>query len=257
MASGHWHESHWVGSVPGTCADLSTPALAVADNGDQTVTATITGGEADAANVVRFLRYWQGGTWQLFGSRTGPGTVGPVAMLPGAYLFKVDSTVDACNVVGDLVTLLVRGISVGAIKPAVRHWLMSRPEIAAVVGERIYPGKVPQTERDYPRIVLRRISGRHENHLVGPSNVMTTTLELTCAATTHDAAETLGKLVVGTEVEPALDGFAGTIGPAGEQVVIQAATLQDQHDEEVSQADGSDRTEWQNVLTFAVWYEEE
>lgn len=91
----HWHASHWIGDAGSAPDPPDTPTLAVADDGDGTATATISGSTAGATNAVYtspFSGEIGGGSWTLAGSRTGDGDVS-LATGTGHFWAYVLSTV--------------------------------------------------------------------------------------------------------------------------------------------------------------------
>jgi hypothetical protein len=85
---------------------VTAPTLAVTNNDDGTATATLTDGTALATNTV-YRAAWTGAagglTWVSFGSRTGPGTVGPTAVSVGNYFWKCDTDLAGENATSNLV----------------------------------------------------------------------------------------------------------------------------------------------------------
>lgn len=94
------------------------------------------------------------------------------------------------------------------IGAALRAHLAGDGSIAALVGSRIYPIRLPQPKKDQvnlPAIVYQRISGFRFKHLRGGEALARPRYQVDCWAQTHDQATTLGNLV-----RQRLNGFSGT-----------------------------------------------
>ena len=85
-----------------------------------------------------------------------------------------------------------------------RAYLLDDAGIAAVVGTRVYPIRLPQGQIS-PSIIYTRISGFGDNHMLGPSGLSRPRLQVDCWAQSADTASTLANLV-----KERIDGFRGT-----------------------------------------------
>ncbi len=90
------------------------------------------------------------------------------------------------------------------IGAAMRSHLLADGSIAALVGTRIYPLRLPE-KQVFPAVVLTRISGIRYSHLRGAGSLARPRYQVDSWATTHDGATALGSLC-----RQRLDGFKGT-----------------------------------------------
>ncbi len=84
---------------------LASPTLALADNGDGSLTATITGSTAGTTNTLYFQAVQGqlgGSTWMSAGSRSGDGTL-TATIAPGYYWWYVASTLAPDEAVSNMV----------------------------------------------------------------------------------------------------------------------------------------------------------
>ena len=86
---------------------------------------------------------------------------------------------------------------------ALRAHLLADASIAALVGARIYPLRLPQ-KAVMPSIVIQRVSGVRFGHLRGGGSLARPRYQVDCWAATHDAATALGTLC-----RQRLDGYTG------------------------------------------------
>lgn len=101
------------------------------------------------------------------------------------------------------------------IRPALRAFLLADAGIAAVVGTRVYPIKIPQGIK-LASIVYTRISGPGDYFMEGPSGLVRHRLQLDSWAPTADAATALANLV-----KDRVDGYSGVMGTGGIAVNVQ------------------------------------
>jgi hypothetical protein len=100
------------------------------------------------------------------------------------------------------------------IRPALREWLLTNSNIAAVVGTRIYPVILGQGATD-PSIVYNLISELNDHHMEGPSGLVMVRMQIDAYAQLHDDAAELANLV-----KEALDGYSGLMGTVQVQGVF-------------------------------------
>ncbi len=105
-------------------------------------------------------------------------------------------------------------------------------QIAALVGTRIYPLRMPQ-KQVLPSIVLTRIVGGRDAHLRGSGSLAHPLYQVDCWAATHAAALALGKLC-----RLRLAGYQGTwtddaSPPTLVRVSIAFADERDLYDEDI------------------------
>lgn len=108
-----------------------------------------------------------------------------------------------------------------------RSYLLAAPAIAALVGTRVYPLRLPQ-KATFPAIVLQRISDVRWSHLRGAGSLARPRFQVDCWATTHLAATQLGSLC-----RARLAGFAGTFTDAESPATVirvQAIVMDSEQD---------------------------
>lgn len=119
--------------------------------------------------------------------------------------------------------------------------LAAHAGVAALVGTRIYPVSLPQTPT-LPAVTYRLVSQPTDHVFTETaSDVKMANFRIQCWDTSYKAAGTLG-----TQVEAALDAFAGVLGGAGGYrcwiTLTNAIDL------------GDDATSWKRrILEFEVW----
>lgn len=91
------------------------------------------------------------------------------------------------------------------IKPAIRQKLLQNTAITALVGQRIYPSRMPQ-DMQFPSIVVTVISGNSENHMQNADRLIYSTVQLDILSLSEDQAYQIAEYV-----RNSLDGFSGTI----------------------------------------------
>lgn len=111
------------------------------------------------------------------------------------------------------------------IRPALRAFLLADAGIAAVVGTRVYPIKIPQGV-NAASIVYTRISGAGDYHMAGPSGLAMPRYQLDSWAPTADAATALANLI-----KDRISGFRGVMGTGPIAVTVQGAFLLDERED--------------------------
>ncbi len=111
------------------------------------------------------------------------------------------------------------------IRPALRAFLLADTGIAAVVGTRVYPIKIPQGV-NAASIVYTRISGRGIYHMGGPSGLAMPRYQVEAWAPKADDATTLANLI-----KDRIDGFRGVMGAGAEAVTVQGVFLLDERED--------------------------
>jgi hypothetical protein len=90
------------------------------------------------------------------------------------------------------------------LRPALTAYLLADATISAAVGgERIHPGILPQGERR-PTIVYNLVSEVTDHHLQGPSGLVMVRMQIDAWAQTPDAADALARAI-----KLRIDGAAG------------------------------------------------
>lgn len=115
------------------------------------------------------------------------------------------------------------------VREALVSLLSADPGVAALVGDRIFPERLPQGQA-LPAITYAVIDDRERVNLSGPRGHTTTRVQV-------DALAATGKLATATDkaVRDALHGFAGTVGT----VVFTSCLRKSQNDAADADGDGT------------------
>lgn len=89
--------------------------------------------------------------------------------------------------------------------PHLRKLLVMHPDVAALVGSRVYVNQASQGQ-DVPDIVLRVIAGSPQESLEGAGGPWRRRVSVTCRATSMQVAETVGEAVLN-----AIGNFRGIV----------------------------------------------
>lgn len=92
------------------------------------------------------------------------------------------------------------------LEAALRAFVLADGNVAALVGARMHPRKLPQSPL-LPAIVYQRVATRRSHDLAGPDGVPRPRLQLTCWAASSGAAYQLAG-----GVRQRLDGYCGAMG---------------------------------------------
>lgn len=135
------------------------------------------------------------------------------------------------------------------IKEAIFRHLTTNAGLAALVGDRVYPKKLPQPKPPkkptLPAIVYHRITTPREHDQDGSANLHSPLWQFDCFATTDGQASEVARVL-----RLALDGFAGTMGGVG-GVAVDAAFVEDEQD------DYDDTTEFfRSIVDFTIMHHE-
>jgi hypothetical protein len=141
--------------------------------------------------------------------------------------------------------LAAEAAALADLRPALRAFLLADPTVAAAVGARIYPNRLPQGVRA-TAIVYRRPNRRGDHHMQGPSGLARGLWQLACWSESLDGAAALARAV-----KDRLEGWQGPMtDPDGNIVQVQGAFLETARDAY------DDDTELRGVLAeYAIWHE--
>lgn len=92
------------------------------------------------------------------------------------------------------------------MKQALRGLLLANAEVSTLVGQRIAWAVRPRQE-ELPSIALHRIDGVRDYHMLAPSGLVTSRVQVDCWAATNSQASKIS-----TAVRHALSGLRATIG---------------------------------------------
>jgi hypothetical protein len=140
-----------------------------------------------------------------------------------------------------------------SIGEALLQLLLATPELTALVGDRIYPGEVPQKpERPnplYPCIVYHEISGDSLKHLSGVTGFADSRLQFDChGLRSHEASQV--RQVLRLKLQP-YRGMAGPLFISNVEVDTGG-----RRDEYVPPIDGSDDGRYIKQIDFMVQHSE-
>ena len=135
------------------------------------------------------------------------------------------------------------------IRSALRAHLLDDAAIAAVVGARVYPLKMPQGQTG-TSIVYSRISNSGDHHMEGPSGLSSPRMQIDCWSTNPDTAASLADLV-----KERIDGFRGEIGYGGDSPSNRVRVQGVFFDSEREDYD-SDVQMYRVSRDYFIWFEE-
>lgn len=217
---------------------FTVPTLAVDDDGDGSVTCTVTNNADQVARL--YYRLNTGTAWTLHGTTlTGNGTIGDLTGLTQGALYIFQAVpYDAASTAFGAPSLCVhvRMGTTGAVSTAeqvVYALLVADVSMAAAVGTKIYPNLAPESATR-PYQVLTRIDGVQEHHVRAASGCSRVRIQLDSYADTYAAAKALARLA-----RMALDGYqsasvSDTDGGTLTNVRIRLLSDQDGFDEPIA-----------------------
>lgn len=135
------------------------------------------------------------------------------------------------------------------IRLGLRAFLLADAAIAAVVGARVFPIKMPQGEKG-TSIVYLRVSNVGDHIMSGPTRIARPRFQIDCWAGTPGAASDLANLV-----KERLDGYQGPMpyGSASPQLSVEVLGIFFQ-----SERDGydSDNELYSASRDYMIWHRE-
>lgn len=135
------------------------------------------------------------------------------------------------------------------VRVGLRAYLLADAAIAAIVGTRIHPVKLPQGQTQ-PSIVYSRVSGLGDNHMHGPSGLSRPRIQIDCWAQSVDTAASLANLV-----KERIDGFRGSMlwgeNSPEEAIVIQGIFFESEREDYDSES-----ALYRMSRDYLCWYEE-
>lgn len=123
-------------------------------------------------------------------------------------------------------------------------FLLSRPAIASLVGNRIEKLKAAQGT-PFPRIVLTQVGQESLGHLTGRGHHGAGTWQIDCQARSAAAAVELAAAVAA-----ALDGYIGTLG--SRQAAVELVNVVDDYDPD----DGADSGTYRIIQDYRLIWED-
>lgn len=120
-------------------------------------------------------------------------------------------------------------------------------QLAGTFGTRIHPVKVPQSTATLPVLVVNRESGVHAHRLSGAAGRAAPSMRLRVFGSTYDSVMTAAEAV-----RQVMQGFRGEMGT----VRVTAVLLDDEFDEYLPAADGSDAGTYARTLDYTIQYRE-
>ena len=130
-----------------------------------------------------------------------------------------------------------------------RAYLLSDGVIAGIVGNAVYPIKLPQAQTQ-PSIVYTRISETEGYHMQGPNGLLSSRFQIDAWAKSIDVASTLANAI-----KERIGGFSGTISfgtdsPA-DFVKVQGIFLTDAREDY-----DNDMQMYRMSRDYFIWYED-
>jgi hypothetical protein len=125
--------------------------------------------------------------------------------------------------------------------------LVAAPDVAAIVGDRIYPVIAPASAA-IPFITWRRQAVQREATLAGPSGIATVTLAVDMYATTYEGVRELAD-----RCRAVLDGFGGSLG---NWISVRNVSLLSESDGFVQLAGGDLPPVYSVTQTYTVLWQE-
>lgn len=106
------------------------------------------------------------------------------------------------------------------IESSLRTYLLSKPAMIAVVGQRIHCNDLPQN-CTFPAIAFQTISDIPDHHLRGANGLSVARIQVNCYALTYEDAK-----LAAEALRLSTDGFCGTVGVHA----VNPMTVEDQND---------------------------
>lgn len=110
------------------------------------------------------------------------------------------------------------------LRPALRAFLLADGAIAAVVGTRVYPLRMPQGETQ-ASIVYTRVSGEGDYTMQGPTGYARPRIQIDAWASSANAAVALSNLI-----RDRLDGFRGVMGSGADAITVRGVFVADERE---------------------------
>lgn len=134
------------------------------------------------------------------------------------------------------------------IETALRSLLIADPDVAALVGARVYLTVLPPAPA-YPAITYQVVTGESHYAMEGPADLASPRVQIDCYAETD-----IGVLQVKGAVMKALSGFSGAVGSP--PVKIQGAFKAMEVDGYEAGLTKAGPRVWRKTLDFNIWFEE-
>jgi hypothetical protein len=128
------------------------------------------------------------------------------------------------------------------IELAIQTRLLEYVGLAALIGDKAFPGHVPE-DKSPPAVTFTKTSGQRGHPGDGPSGDASPDFQISCWAKTYGEAK-----AIANQVRMALDGFEGDM----EGVKVHACELFN----EIDMYDPETKCEGV-ALSFTIWHEEE
>lgn len=136
------------------------------------------------------------------------------------------------------------------VSEAIRELLLSMSPITAVVQERIFVLRFPQSVR-LPALRIQRVDAVEEMHLRGPGTMHRARVQVDSVALSGVQAEILDELVTGDGITSGLRAWHGFIGgsPVFQIALIRPITVRQDYD-------ALELNQYKIMRDFFVWYRE-
>lgn len=134
------------------------------------------------------------------------------------------------------------------IEIALRQYLIADARVAAVLADRIYPGKLPQAVQ-YPAMTIKIVGGRSIYSMDGPSSLANPRVQFDLYGQEYDDVVALKKAFMAA--------MADCRGPIGTpSVVVQSAFRINEIEPEGQDLDGAGPRHWRKTVEFIIWHKE-
>ena len=135
-----------------------------------------------------------------------------------------------------------------AIERALTHHLETHPDIAGLVGDRVYP-KAGSQGAALPLLTYERVGGTHVHHLRGGSGMADATFQINCVGARYSDTVELREAV-----RNALDTYLGNMGPTDEQVEVKSCLQIGSRDDYTGASDGGAVGVFEQQVDYQIWF---
>jgi hypothetical protein len=118
--------------------------------------------------------------------------------------------------------------------------------VTDLVGTRIYWGRRSQSTSALPAIVLTRVSGVRDYHMLDASGLVQSRVQVDCFAESYASAKSTARAV-----RDAVNSYSGTVG----STVFQHVTIDSERDYDETES-GADRHLFVTSLDLLIWHTE-
>jgi hypothetical protein len=132
------------------------------------------------------------------------------------------------------------------MEEALRSLIVANSGVTALVSTRVYWGLVPQAVQTQSWVRMNRITGNRDNHMQGPSGLVSSAVQVDCVSNTYSGAKLTARAIVAV-----VNGYRGTSG----SMAIQGIFIRDERDGNEA-ATGDTATRFMTSLDLEIWHPE-